>query len=162
MAVEFWFEKCFYVLYCGIYVMLENHMSSFYNIVGYVLLIEKIKYCAFSRSFEKKTQRNTTTPIIRSVITSKICQDGDIQVSLVVLDTKSNLILERQGKIFIPKVYSEFVFKICGALMIEAQLSPKGKEQQLHWEIKQKISLSRKGRALLLFVPSLFTRSVLL
>ncbi|GFR26690.1 hypothetical protein TNCT_384581 [Trichonephila clavata] len=101
--------------------MWEN-LSSFYSVVGYVLLIETIKYYAFSRLFEK-TQRNTTTPIVHSVVTSKICQDCDVQAALTALDIKPILILEHKGKHFIPKVYSEFVFKICGALVIEAELS---------------------------------------
>ncbi|GFV61156.1 hypothetical protein TNCV_2100311 [Trichonephila clavipes] len=113
----------FYVFYCGISVLLENHLSSFFNIVGYVLLIETIKYCVFSRLFEN-TLRNIVTPTVHSVTTSKICQDCDIQAPLAALNIKPKLILEHKGKNFIPKVYSEFVFKICGALMIEAQLFP--------------------------------------
>ncbi|GFQ95019.1 hypothetical protein TNCT_627371 [Trichonephila clavata] len=130
MAIEFWFEMCFYVFYCGISVLLENNLSSFYNIVGYVLLIETIKYCAFSRLFGKN-QRNTAAPIVHSVITTKICQDCDIQAPLDALDTKPKLILEHKGKNCIPEVYSEFVFKICGALMIEAQLS--AMEKNSNW-----------------------------
>ncbi|GFQ76098.1 hypothetical protein TNCT_665271 [Trichonephila clavata] len=106
--------------------MFENHLSSFYNIFGYVLLIETIKYCAFSRLFEK-TQWNTVIPVVHSVITSTTCQDYDIQAPLAALDIKPKLIIENKGKNLIPKVYSEFVFKICGALMIEAQLSPMAK-----------------------------------
>ncbi|GFR04421.1 hypothetical protein TNCT_640641 [Trichonephila clavata] len=125
MAIEFWFEMCFYVIYCGISVMLENNLSSFYNIVGYVLLVEAIKYCAFSKFFGKN-QRNTATPIVHSVITSKICHEA--QLPLAGLDTKPKLILELKGKNCIPKVYSDYVFKICGALMIEAVLSPMEKD----------------------------------
>ncbi|GFQ93345.1 hypothetical protein TNCT_145731 [Trichonephila clavata] len=117
--------------------MFENyHLSSFYRVGGYILLIETIKYCAFSGLFEK-TQHNTTTLIAHSVITSKICQDWDIQTPLAALDIKPKLILEHKGKNFIPKVYSEFVFKICGALMIETQLS--SMEQNSNWIGKQKI-----------------------
>ncbi|GFU80727.1 hypothetical protein TNCV_514541 [Trichonephila clavipes] len=137
MEIEFWFEMCFYVFYCGISVTLENNLSSFYNIVGYVLLIETIKYCAFSRLFEKK-QRHNTTPIVHSIITSKICRDN--QSPLAVLDIRPKLILEHKGKYFIPKVYSEFVFKICDALMIEAKLSPM--EQNSNWIGK----LNRKSK----------------
>ncbi|GFQ94148.1 hypothetical protein TNCT_79561 [Trichonephila clavata] len=127
---------CFYVLYCGISVLMENDLSSFYNIVGYVLLIETIKYCAFSRLFGKN-QHNTAAPVVYSVITSEIFQDYDIQAAL---DTKPKLILEHKGKNFIPKVYSEFVFKICSALMIEAQLSPM--EKNSNWIGK----LNRKSK----------------
>ncbi|GFY59873.1 hypothetical protein TNIN_133001 [Trichonephila inaurata madagascariensis] len=135
MALEFWFELCFYVFYCGISVMLENNLSFFYNIFGYVLLIETITYCTFSRFFKKNS---TATPIVNSVITSNICQDGGTQPPSVALDTKPKLILEYKGKYLIPKVYSDSVFKICGALMIEVELSPMEK-QQLDWEIKQNI-----------------------
>ncbi|GFY78620.1 hypothetical protein TNIN_68521 [Trichonephila inaurata madagascariensis] len=121
---------CFYVFYCGISVMLENNLSSFYNIVGYVLLIETIKYCIFSKLFEKN-QRNTATPIFHFVIASKTCQDCDTQAPLVSMDAKPKLILKRKGKNIVPKVYSDFVFKICGALMIEAQLS--SMEKNSNW-----------------------------
>ncbi|GFT67350.1 hypothetical protein TNCV_2360081 [Trichonephila clavipes] len=39
------------------------------------------------------------------------------------MDAKPKLILKPKGKNIVPKVYSDFIFKICGALMIEAQLS---------------------------------------
>ncbi|GFQ64614.1 hypothetical protein TNCT_58211 [Trichonephila clavata] len=110
--------------------MLENNLSSFYNIVGYALIIETIKYCAFFKMFEK-TERNTATPIVHSVVTLKICQDCDAQLPLAAPDTKPKLILEHKGKNFIPKVYSDSVFKICGALMIEAVLSPM--EKNSNW-----------------------------
>ncbi|GFQ81178.1 hypothetical protein TNCT_286001 [Trichonephila clavata] len=110
--------------------MLENNLSSFYNIAGYVLLIETIKCCIFSKFFEKN-QRNTATPILPSVITSKICPDCDAQLPLAELDTKPKLVLEHKGKHFIPKVYSDSVFKICAALMIEVQLSPM--EKNSNW-----------------------------
>ncbi|GFR10246.1 hypothetical protein TNCT_712151 [Trichonephila clavata] len=119
--------------------MLDNNLSSFYNIVGYVILIETIKYCTFSRLFGKN-QHNTATPIVHSVITSDMCQDCDMQAPLAALDTKPTMILEHKGKNFIPKVYSEFVFKICGALMIEAQLSPM--EKNSNWIGK----LNRKSK----------------
>ncbi|GFR28888.1 hypothetical protein TNCT_165431 [Trichonephila clavata] len=130
MAIEFWFEMCFYVFYCGISVILETNLSSFYNIVVYVLLIETIKYCAFSK-LNATNQRNAVTPIVHSVITSKFCQDCDISVPLAALDIKPKLIIEHKGKNLIPKVYSEFVFKICGALMIEAEFSPM--EKNSNW-----------------------------
>ncbi|GFQ70386.1 hypothetical protein TNCT_3041 [Trichonephila clavata] len=121
--------------------MLENHLSSFYNIVSYVLLIETIKCCAFSRLFnKKKNQRNSATPIAHSIITTKICQDCDFQALLVTMDTKPKFILEHKGKNLTPKVYSEFIFKICGALLIEAQLSPM--EKNSPWIGK----LSRKSK----------------
>ncbi|GFQ64272.1 hypothetical protein TNCT_516121 [Trichonephila clavata] len=107
--------------------MLENNLSSFYNIVGYVLLIETIKYCVFSKFFNKN-QRNPVTHIVPSVIILKTCQDCDAQLPLAALDTKPKLVLEHKGKNLIPKVYSDFVFKICGALMIEAVLSPMEKD----------------------------------
>ncbi|GFS53752.1 hypothetical protein TNIN_380571 [Trichonephila inaurata madagascariensis] len=130
MVIEFWFEVCVYVFYCGISVILENHLSSFYNIFGYVILIETVKYCIFSRLFEKN-QLNTATPIVHSVITSKICQYCDAQPPLAALDTEPKLILEHKRKNFIPRVYSDTVFKICGALMIEAVLSPM--EKNSNW-----------------------------
>ncbi|GFV32243.1 hypothetical protein TNCV_1675291 [Trichonephila clavipes] len=126
MAIEFWFEVCVYVFHCGISVMLENHLSSFYNIVGYVILIETVKYYIFSRLFEKN-QRNTATPIVHSVIPSKICQDCDAQPPLAAWNTEPKLILEHKGKNFISKVYFDTVFKICGTLMIESVLPPMGK-----------------------------------
>ncbi|GFV82144.1 hypothetical protein TNCV_2790421 [Trichonephila clavipes] len=129
----------FYVFYCGISVMLENHLSSFYNIVGYVLLIETIKYCAFPRLFEKN-QCNTETSIVHLATTSKICEDCDIQVPLAALGIKPKLLFEHKGKDFIPKVYSEFVFKICGSLMIEAELSTM--EKNSNWIGK----LNRKSK----------------
>ncbi|GFQ99524.1 hypothetical protein TNCT_427841 [Trichonephila clavata] len=84
---------------------------------------KKIKYCALFKFFEKN-QRNAATSIVHSVITSNICQDCDAQIPLATPDTKPKSILERKGRNFIPKVYSDSVFKICGALMIEAVLSP--------------------------------------
>ncbi|GFQ84081.1 hypothetical protein TNCT_104641 [Trichonephila clavata] len=105
----------------------------------------------------EKNQRSTAAPVVYSVITSEICQDCDILAALAALDTKPKLILEHKGKNFIPKVYSEFVFKICGALMIEAQLSPM--ENNSNWI--GKLNRKSKRRTLLLFVPSSSTRSAL-
>ncbi|GFW17676.1 hypothetical protein TNCV_2652331 [Trichonephila clavipes] len=130
MAIEFWLEVCVYVFCCGISIMLESHLSSFYNTVGYVILIETVKYYIFSRLFGRN-QRNTATPIVHSVITSTICQDCDVQLPLAVLDTEPKLILEHKGKNFIPNVYSDTVFKICRVLMIEAVLSPM--EKNSNW-----------------------------
>ncbi|GFQ77759.1 hypothetical protein TNCT_400901 [Trichonephila clavata] len=113
--------------------MLENHLSSFYNIFGYVLLIETIKYWAFSRN-----QRNTATSNIHSIIPSEMCQDCDNQATLATMDTKPKLILENKGKFLIPQVYSEFVFKICGALMIEAQLAPMEKNNNWIGKLNRK------------------------
>ncbi|GFQ70651.1 hypothetical protein TNCT_583201 [Trichonephila clavata] len=110
--------------------MLDYNLSSFYNIVCYALLTELIKYCVFSKFFEKN-QRNTATSITHSVITWKICSDCDAQPPLSALDTKPTMILEHKGKNCIPEVYSDFVFKICGALMIEAVLSPM--EKNSNW-----------------------------
>ncbi|GFQ64435.1 hypothetical protein TNCT_227261 [Trichonephila clavata] len=56
------------------------------------------------------------------------------------MDIKPKLVIEHKGKNLIPKVYSEFVFKICGALMIEAELSPMKKSS--NWIGK----LNRKSR----------------
>ncbi|GFV17613.1 hypothetical protein TNCV_4406501 [Trichonephila clavipes] len=75
-------------------------------------LIETIKHCAF--------KRNTTTPVTHLVIPSKICHDSDFQTPSAV---KPKLIFEYKENNYIPKVYSEFVFKICGALVIETQLA---------------------------------------
>ncbi|GFY65815.1 hypothetical protein TNIN_402071 [Trichonephila inaurata madagascariensis] len=135
MEIEFWLEMCFYVFYCEISVTLDNNLSSFYNIVVYVLLIETIKYCAFSRLFEN--QRHTITPIVHSITTSKICRD--IQSPLAALDIRHKLILENKGRNFIPSL-----LRICiqnlWRLMIEAQLSPM--EQNSNWIGK----LNRKSK----------------